>query len=91
MSLTAVISDIYLCPCITSEYSLTESARVTAGFIRPIPGDEVEHITRTVLSGPGEGARFSLSKESFLTLKAGISKVEDCQQLSTPFHSKVSR
>jgi hypothetical protein len=26
--------------------------------------------------GPGEGVRFSLSKESFLTLKADILKVE---------------
>jgi hypothetical protein len=41
--------------------------------------------------GSGEVGRFSISKESFLTLKADISKVEDCPQLSTLFHSRVSR
>jgi hypothetical protein len=37
--------------------------------------EEVEHITRTTFLGPGEGARFSLSKESFLT-QADIFKVK---------------
>jgi hypothetical protein len=37
---------------------------------------EVEHITRTAFFGPGEGARFSISNESFLTLKADILKAE---------------
>jgi hypothetical protein len=34
---------------------------------------------------------YVMSEESFLTLKADISTVEDRPQLSTLFHSKVSR
>jgi len=52
-------------------------------------GQEVEHIPARVSLEQGEGVRLSISKESFLTLKADISKVNIVRNYL--FHSKASR